>query len=307
MKPIKLIPAVKDYIWGGTRLRDEYGIKTDLNPVAEAWVLSCHKDGESVASGGEFDGMPLSKIIEKCGSNILGEKAKKFDFFPILVKLIDAKGNLSIQVHPSDDYALKNENQYGKTEMWYVVDCDEGASLYYGFKEKISKEEFKTRIENDTILEVLNKVPVKKGDCFFIESGTIHAIGEGLLIAEIQQNSNLTYRVYDYGRVGADGKPRELHVEKALKVTTLDKPTHKYGKLESNILASCKYFTAELLEVVNTAKINVTNDSFVSFICIEGEGEIDSTAFTKGESIFIPANSGEVTVRGNAKLILSKV
>ena len=307
MKPIKLKPAVKDYIWGGTRLRDEYGIETDLNPVAEAWVLSCHKDGESVALGGEFDGMPLSRIIKKCGVDILGENSKKFDFFPILVKLIDAKGNLSIQVHPSDEYALEHEGQYGKTEMWYVVDCDEGASLYYGFKEKISKEEFKARIENDTILEVLNKVPVQKGDCFFIESGTIHAIGEGLLIAEIQQNSNLTYRVYDYGRVGADGKPRELHVEKALKVTTLDKPTHKYGKVDSNCLASCKYFTSELLDVNGTAKITVAADSFVSFICLEGKGEIEGVEFKKGESIFIPANSGEVTVIGNAKLILSKV
>lgn len=307
MKPIKLKPAVKDYIWGGTRLRDEYGIKTDLNPVAEAWVLSCHKDGESIADGGEFHGMTLTSIIEKCGLDILGEKAKQFDFFPILVKLIDAKGNLSIQVHPSDEYALEHEGQYGKTEMWYVVDCDEGASLYYGFKEKISKEEFKARIENDTILEVLNKVPVQKGDCFFIESGTIHAIGEGLLIAEIQQNSNLTYRVYDYGRVGADGKPRELHIEKALKVTTLNEPTHKYGKLDTNLLAECKYFTSEILELQNTAKINVTSDSFVNLLCLEGEGQIDDVKFKKGESIFIPAGLGELELNGNAKLILSKV
>lgn len=307
MYPIKLAPALKDYLWGGTRLKTEYNIETDLDPVAEAWVLSAHKDGESVAINGEFKGLTLSEIIEKTGGEILGSKAKEFEFFPILVKLIDAKGNLSIQVHPSDEYALKNEGQYGKTEMWYIVDCEENAYLYYGFNREISKEEFKTRIENNTLLEVLNKVPVKKGDCFFIESGTLHAICEGILIAEIQQNSNLTYRIYDYGRVGADGKPRELHIDKALKVTTTAPPTVAYGTPESDTLASCKYFTAEKLDIDGECEIEVGSDSFKNLLCLEGNATINDVEITKGESVFLPANMGAVKISGKANLIVSKV
>ena len=307
MYPIKLAPALKDYLWGGTRLKTEYNIETDLDPVAEAWVLSAHKDGESVAINGEFKGLTLSEIIEKTGGEILGSKAKEFEFFPILVKLIDAKGNLSIQVHPSDEYALKNEGQYGKTEMWYIVDCEENAYLYYGFKREISKEEFKTRIENNTLLEVLNKVPVKKGDCFFIESGTLHAICEGILIAEIQQNSNLTYRIYDYGRVGADGKPRELHIDKALKVTTTAPPTVAYGTPESDTLASCKYFTAEKLDIDGECEIEVNSESFKNLLCLEGNATINDVEITKGESVFLPANMGAVKISGKANLLVSRV
>lgn len=307
MYPIKLAPALKDYLWGGTRLKTEYNMKTDLDPVAEAWVLSAHKDGESVALNGEYQGLTLSKIIEKTGGEILGSKAKEFEFFPILVKLIDAKGNLSIQVHPSDEYALSQEGQYGKTEMWYIVDCDENAYLYYGFNREISKEEFRTRIENNTLLEVLNKVPVKKGDCFFIESGTLHAICEGILIAEIQQNSNLTYRIYDYGRVDANGNPRELHIDKALKVTTTAPPTVAYGKPTSNTLASCKYFTAEKLDVDDVCEIEVTEESFQNLLCLEGTASVDGVEITKGESIFLPANMGKVKISGKANLIVSKV
>lgn len=307
MYPIKLAPTLKDYLWGGTRLKTEYNMKTDLDPVAEAWVLSAHKDGESVAVNGEFKGLTLSEIIEKTNGEILGSKAKEFEFFPILVKLIDAKGNLSIQVHPSDEYALKNEGQYGKTEMWYIVDCEENAYLYYGFNREISKEEFKTRIENNTLLEVLNKVPVKKGDCFFIESGTLHAICEGILIAEIQQNSNLTYRIYDYGRVDANGNPRELHIDKALKVTTTAPPTVAYGKSTSNLLASCKYFTAEKLDVDGVCEIEVGSESFKNLLCLEGTATVDGVEITKGESVFLPANIGKVKINGKANLIVSKV
>lgn len=307
MYPIKLKPATKDYIWGGRRLKDDYGIKCDGDVLAEAWVLSCHKDGQSIAQNGEFAGLTLSEIIEKCGKGILGENCNKFEFFPILVKLIDAKGNLSVQVHPSDEYALKNEGQYGKTEMWYVVDCDEGANLYYGFKHKISKEEFKKRIEDNTLLEVLNCVNVHKGDCFFIKSGTIHAIGEGILIAEIQQNSNLTYRVYDYGRIGADGKPRQLHIDKALKVTSLDRPDVPYGKPKDNNLASCKYFTSDILKVTESDKFSVDGSSFVSLVCLSGNAEVSGVQVTRGESLFIPANFGEVKIKGNAEFIRSRV
>lgn len=305
MYPIKLKPATKDYIWGGNKLREKYGIDADTEIIAEAWVLSCHKDGQSVAQNGEYAGLTLSEIIEKCGKGILGTNCEKFEFFPILIKLIDACGNLSVQVHPSDDYALKNEGQYGKTEMWYVVDCEEGASLYYGFNRDITEQEFKERIENDTLLEVLNRVEVHKGDCFFIKSGTIHAIGEGILIAEIQQNSNLTYRVYDYGRVGADGKPRELHIDKALKVTTLSAPDVSYGQPEGNTLASCKYFTSDIIDG-NTA-FCVDEKSFVSLLLIDGSAEVEGVSLSAGESLFIPANYGEVKITGSAKIIRSRV
>jgi len=307
MYPMKLSPALKDYIWGGDRLKREYGIKTDMDIVAEAWVLSCHPDGPSVVENGEFKGMTLPQVLEKLGDNALGDNAKKFEFFPILVKLIDAKANLSIQVHPSDEYALKYEGQYGKTEMWYVVDCDEGAYLYYGFDHEITPKEFKERIGNNTICDVLNKVPVKKGDCFFIESGTIHAIAEGLLIAEIQQNSNLTYRVYDYGRVGADGKPRELHVGKAQKVTSLTAPTVPYGQPKTSRLAECKYFTTDLEDINSSSEITVGPDSFLNILCLEGNLKIEELEINPGESVFIPANTGKITIYGFGRIIKSKV
>ena len=212
MAVFRLTPAFKDYIWGGTRLRDEYGKKCDYDKVAESWELSCHKDGASVVADGEDKGFTLAEYIDKHGKAVLGTDCEKFENFPILIKLIDAKDNLSVQVHPDNEYALRVEGEYGKTEMWYIVDCDEGATLLYGFKHEISKEEFAERIADNTLLEVTNAVPVKKGDVFFIQAGTLHAIGKGILIAEIQQNSNTTYRIYDYGRVGKDGKPRELHL-----------------------------------------------------------------------------------------------
>lgn len=185
MKAIKLNPAFKDYLWGGTKLRDEYGKKCDLDKVAESWELSCHKDGCSVVADGEYAGLTLPQYIEKAGKAVLGTDCEKFEYFPILIKLIDAKQNLSVQVHPDNDYAMRVEGEYGKTEMWYVVGCEPGAGLLYGFKHEISKEEFRRRIEDNTLLEVTNRVEVHPGDVFFIEAGTLHAIGEGILIAEI--------------------------------------------------------------------------------------------------------------------------
>ena len=225
MAILKLTPSCKDYLWGGSRLRTDFGIRSDLEPLAEAWVLSCHPDGPSYLP----DGTTLAYYVA-AHPEALGTDCAKFEQFPILTKFIDASKNLSIQVHPSNDYALKNEHQYGKTEMWYVLDCVPGAYLYYGFTHEISKEEFAERIKNNTLTEVLNAVPVHKGDCFFIPSGTLHTICRGIVVAEVQQNSNVTYRVYDYGRVGADGKPRALHIEKALDVTRRTPPQkHDFG------------------------------------------------------------------------------
>jgi mannose-6-phosphate isomerase len=258
---------------------------------------------------GAFAGCTLYELIERFGADITGKSGAPADF-PLLIKLIDAKQNLSVQVHPNDEYALKVEGEYGKTEMWYVVDCEKGAYLYYGFKEQISKEDFKNAIDNNTLTDILNKVNVKKGDCFFIESGTVHAIGAGLLIAEIQQNSNTTYRVYDYGRVGADGKPRELHTEKALQVTVTAPPNAPVIHNTSDAvttLADCDYFKVRRLNVNGGAELLVDESSFSSLLCVEGNAEIDGIGVVPGDCLFIPAGYGSVTVLGNAQLIESRV
>lgn len=320
MYPIKLKPAFKDYLWGGTRLRDDFGKDCDFDKIAESWELSCHKDGNSVVADGEFAGLTLAQYIEKEGKSVLGTNCEKFENFPILIKLIDAKDNLSVQVHPNNEYAQRVEGEYGKTEMWYVVDCDEGASLLYGFKHNITKEEFRERIENNTLLEVTNSVPVKKGDVFFIEAGTLHAIGKGILIAEIQQNSNTTYRIYDYGRVGKDGKPRELHVEKAKEVTNLvppkypttaqGAPTAIEGGKET-LLRSCEYFNVNKLELDGTTKLTAGEGSFNSLLVLDGAFEIaagpEKTSAKKGDSLFITAGTGEYTVTGKGTIILTDI
>lgn len=306
MYTLKLKPALKDYLWGGTRLKTEYKMESDLEKVAEAWVLSTHKDGPSVVLNGELCGKTLTEAVEVFGADCLGENGKKFSYFPILIKLIDARDDLSVQVHPNDEYALKVEGEYGKTEMWYIVDCEEGAALYYGFKEEISKEEFRKKIADNTITDVLNRVPVKKGDVFFIPSGTIHAIGRGILIAEIQQNSNTTYRVCDYGRLGADGKPRPLHIDKAVEVTNLTPPPESKD-LSSGTLAECEYFKVRLFSTDKQKEIEVDNASFVSLLCLEGEVSFDGVTLVKGDCAFIPANRGKITFKGSATLIESRV
>ncbi|MBR1392498.1 MAG: class I mannose-6-phosphate isomerase [Ruminococcus sp.] len=314
MAIFRLEPAFKDYIWGGTRLRDDFGKNCDYDKVAESWELSCHKDGPSVVATGEDKGLTLQQYIDKHGKEVLGSKGAAFENFPILIKLIDAKDNLSVQVHPNNEYALRVEGEYGKTEMWYVVDCDEGAELLYGFKHEISKEEFAQRIANNTLLEVTNNVPVHKGDVFFIEAGTLHAIGKGILIAEIQQNSNTTYRIYDYGRVGKDGKPRELHVEKAKDVTRLapakqypETPVEQLDGYTSKLMASCDYFTTRVMDVSDKAELTADSDSFASLLFLEGEGTVEGIPFKKGDSFFVTAGHGKFVIDGKCRTILTKV
>ena len=252
---LRLSPAFKDYIWGGSIIKEKFGI-SDMDKVAEAWVLSTHKDGQSVVVNGVLMGKSLSEAVEALGERALGEKAAAFEMFPQMLKIIDAEQSLSIQVHPSDEYALENEGQYGKTEMWYILDAKEGAGIYYGVKKECTKEQLRKAIDENKIEDVLRFVPCKKGESYFIPSGTIHAIGAGLLIAEIQQNSNVTYRVYDFGRVGADGKPRELHTEKALLVSNLT-PMKDEAKKSAEIikdgtktlLSTCEYFEAVKLDI----------------------------------------------------------
>ena len=311
MSPFKLSPAFKDYLWGGRKLVSDFNKKCDFEKVAESWELSTHKDGSSIISSGEFCGMSFLDYINKYGKEVLGKNALAFDFFPILIKFIDAKDSLSIQVHPDDEYAMKVEGEYGKTEMWYILDCDEGASLYYGFNREITKEEFLDRIKNNTILEVLNSVPVKKGDVFFIDSGTVHAIGPGIVICEIQQNSNTTYRVYDYDRRDKFGNARELHIEKAADVSVLKPATPPAPYSDKETLAECKYFTVKK-SLVNCSRTFYTdNNCFTSVIVVDGFGTLKMNDteldISKGDSIFIPAQNGEYTVSGNADLIISRV
>lgn len=309
--PIKLSPAFKDYLWGGRKLVTDFNKKCDYDKVAESWELSTHKDGSSIICGGDLDGMLFSEYVDKYGAEVLGTNAFKFDFFPILIKFIDAKDNLSIQVHPDDEYALKNEGEYGKTEMWYILDCEDGAGLYYGFQKEISKEEFLERIKNNTILEVLNRVSVKKGDVFFIESGTVHAIGSGIVICEIQQNSNTTYRVYDYDRRDKNGNARELHIEKAAEVSQLKPAKPRNNFSDSETLAECKYFKVKKAIINGSRNFEIDDSCFVSVIVTDGDGTLNindsNISLTKGDSIFIPAQQGTFFVEGNCEIILSKV
>ncbi len=304
MYPLILKAPLKDYIWGGTKLKDEYGFKSELERVAEAWVVSCHEDGKCEVINGEMAGKTLNEVLDIWGKDALGDICEGFDSFPILVKLIDAKDRLSVQVHPSDEYARKNEGDNGKTEMWYVVDCDEGAKLVYGFNRSITKDEFSRKISDNTLDEVLNYVNVHKGDIFFIKSGTVHAIGKGILIAEIQENSNVTYRVSDYGRLGADGKPRALHIDKAVEVASLEPSSVPYGNVGSTEvidggkatvreLASCEYFTAKAIKL-DGAEISIpSGKGFASLVVLEGEVTLvccgESYNLKKGGSVFIPA------------------
>ena len=317
MEILKLNPVFKDYIWGGTRLRDDFGLKTDINPVAEGWMLACHKDGMNTIDGGEYDGKTLESVIKEGGkSKIAGTNSEKFPYFPVLIKLIDAKDNLSVQVHPDNEYAARVEHEFGKTDMWYVLDAAPGATLIYGFKNKIGKEEFKQAIESNTLLDVLNVVEVKKGDMFFIEAGTVHAIGKGALIAEIQQNSNSTYRVYDYGRLGKDGKPRELHIQKAIDVSKTEPAkygTKPFGKKEEisggtrQMLTECPLFSVYNYELCGKIELNANEESFNHILVVDGSGKIGGREFKKGDSFFVPANYGNYEIDGNGEFILTKV
>lgn len=313
MALLKLRPSYKDYLWGGHRLVEKYNKEFDGDILAESWELSCHPDGPSYISNGSYAGKTLQEYIDQEGKKVLGSNCQKFEEFPILAKFIDAKDNLSIQVHPDNEYALKNEGQYGKTEMWYIMDCEEGAFLYYGFKKEVSKEEFEERIKTDTLLEVLNAVPVQKGDVLFIEAGTIHAIGKGIVIAEIQQNSNVTYRVYDFGRVGKDGKKRELHIDKAVEVTNRV-PISRKNTCYPHV-ASCDYFTVDCLnmdgKLMSRMKGSVNEDSFVSILIMEGEGTIscgeEEIPYRKGDSFFMSAESGEYEINGKCEALITTV
>ena len=301
MKALQLTPACKDYLWGGQRLKTDFGVQSDLDPLAEAWVLSCHPDGPSLLPDGTTLADYLAAHPEAAGTH-----CEPFENFPVLIKLIDAKNDLSIQVHPSDAYALEHEHQYGKTEMWVVLAAEPGAFLYYGFDHEITKEEFARRIRENTLTEVLHAAPVQKGDVFFIPSGTLHAICKGIVIAEVQQNSNVTYRVYDYGRVGADGKPRALHIEQALAVTDL-RPAPALDFAPH--LGQCAYFTTDLRRAPFGETVDET--SFAALLVTEGTGTLamdgETMPLAAGDCLFVPAGSGTFQVEGDCSVLVTRV
>ena len=288
----KLIPECKDYVWGGSKLKSEYGKQTQNEICAESWELSFHKDGLTRVEGGKA----LAEVVHK---NELGSNLKDFEFFPALNKFIDAKQNLSVQVHPSDIYALKNEGSYGKTEMWYIVEAEEGAGIYLGFNRDVTKEEYEQAIKENKLTDILNFYEVKAGECYFIPSGTVHAIGAGCLIYEVQQNSNITYRVYDYGR------GREVHVEKALAVSNLNK--HENITLNGEALGVSKYFTVKKLSVSGDKSLKTDGKTFYFLTVVKGSGSIGGLAVQKGDSLFVSANHGEYELSGEMEIITTQI
>ena len=319
MQPVKMKPYVSATIWGGRRLIGEYGVQTDKENAAEAWVLSCHPNGCGVIAGSALDGRTLRSVYEEDPS-ICGTRGAKFREFPILIKFIDARDNLSIQVHPDEEYARRVEHGAGKTECWYILDADEGAQLALGFKRAIDRETFRASIADNTLMDYVQKVDVHKGDFFFIESGTLHAICKGVLLAEVQQNSDTTYRVYDYDRRGADGKPRALHVDKAVDVTNTTPYTPvvpseadkaRFNTPQRTLLTCCELFSVCRVDCRGEYADAVTAESFVSLLVLEGSGTFTcgKTAFPlcKGESVFIPAGAGDYAVRGEIELLETRI
>lgn len=303
MRIEKLYPACMDNLWGGTKLKERYGKVTDKNPCAESWEFSFHPDGPTRLQSGKT-------LCEDVSPAELGTNLTDFDRFPTLIKFIDAAQDLSIQVHPSDDFALKHENSLGKTEMWYVVEADEGAGLYLGFKESITKEEYEAAIREKRLTDLLNFYEVKQGDVYFIPSGTIHAIAKGCLICEIQQNSNLTYRVYDYGRVDKNGKERELHVDRALQVTNLDAytPTNlRASTNEGELIGINKYFTVSRLEIGEKKTFSCDCGSFRVLTCVKGSGTLNDIKVEQGDSYFLSACDESVILDGNMTVIISSI
>ena len=308
MEPLKLGMITKKIIWGGERLAREYGKGTPGEKIAESWELTDRADGVNTIVGGTFDGMLLSDYLNAHKDEV--KKGWDGERFPLLIKLIDAEADLSIQVHPDDEYAAEHTTDLGKTEMWYIVDAAPDARIIYGLKKKYSAAEVRAAIENGTLEELMNYVPIKKGETYFIPSGMVHAICRGILIAEIQQNSNITYRVYDYNRRGADGKLRELHVDDALAVIDkIEDPSavRADANEELGIIAKCGYFTVYHFEKAFT--MTATEESFVHLLCLGGEAVITWNGgemnIKKGESVYIPAGFGEFAVSEGADIVVS--
>lgn len=326
-KPFLLKPAGKDYLWGGNRLNDDFSKGIELLPLAETWECSTHPDGPSIVASGEYTGQSLVDVLKEhpefLGSHPLMAESAKRGELPVLIKFIDAKKDLSVQVHPDDAYAMKNENgSLGKTEMWYVMDAAKDAELIYGFYRDIDKETLRKSLQEGSVEKYLQKIKIKKDDVFFIEAGTVHAIGAGALIAEIQENSNLSYRLYDYNRVDKNGKKRELHIDKALDVVSVKRSAEPRQPLRvlhykrgaaSEFLCRCKYFQVER-QIINTercrsmAEFQTDGNSFQVLLCLKGCGSIleeggEMLNFFKGDCIFVPADSVLLKLHGKAQFL----
>ena len=323
MYPLKFRPILKSMVWGGEKIAPFKSISTDQHNIGESWELSGVKGNESVVANGEYAGKTISEMIREFKGSLIGKSnwEKTGEEFPLLIKFIDAKQDLSIQVHPDDELAARRHNgSKGKTEMWYVVDTDPGAHLIKKKKKAITPDEYVERVNNNTITDVLEDFSLQPGDVFFLPAGRIHSIGSGSFIAEIQQTSDITYRIYDFGRLGLDGKPRELHTELAkdaidYKVYPDYKTHYTKSKDKENVLVDCKYFTTSLYELDKEYTLDLKAlDSFLIMICIGGEGTVtDSEGNTetlrKGETILIPASTESVKVvpEGNIQFLTSYV
>lgn len=314
-EPLRLKPCLRSYLWGGTRLREEYH-KTGAGIIAESWELSVRSDGPTLIGSGAHCGESLADILCAAPAGMAGTRCGIAPF-PLLIKLIDAQKDLSVQVHPSDAAACREKGEQGKTEMWYVVDCEPESTLFLGFSRAVTPDELRQRAQDGTICEVLNRVAVHPGDVFFVRPGTVHAIGAGILVAEIQQNSDTTFRVYDYNRLGADGKPRQLHLERAIEVMNCAPaqgaadtllPCPPDGVQE---VLTCEYFRVRRAEVKRRIDLSTEGGSFTHLMCVRGGGDIlcggRNYPFRQGDSYFLPAALGEYAVEGDCSLLLSGV
>ena len=315
--PLLFETSLFPIVWGGTRLRQMKGMAPSCEPVGESWEVSAVPGKESVVLNGDLSGKNLRELCLQYGADLLGGAVhRKFaGEFPMLIKFIDAESDLSIQVHPDDSVAMQRHGSMGKTEMWYVVDAKPGTYLYAGFSKSITSEEYRRRVEGGTICEVLAKHPIRMGDAFFIPAGRVHAICGGALIAEVQQSSDITYRIYDYGRMGMDGKPRELHTELAADV--LDYTVHKEYSIsypmelnKANLVCECEFFTVRMQRLTTEILRNLKHyDSFVVYVCMRGECMIgDSVHLKQGYSCLVPASCTEFKItpcgeKGMAELL----
>ena len=317
-EPFLLQPAGKDYLWGGNRLHTLFGKQLPLHPLAETWECSTHPDGCSIVASGIDKGKTLAEVLQQ-HPEFLGTKTSATGDLPVLIKLIDAAKDLSVQVHPDDAYAQQYEHEpNGKTEMWYILEAEPGASLIYGFSKPMQPEQLDTCLKENTILSYLQKIPVKKGDVFLIPAGTVHAIGAGIVLAEIQQRSNLTYRLYDYNRTDATGKKRPLHVEKAKAVIQfsanqppqMKQPMQQKNGYRVQCLCKCPYFCTTLLTIQTACdwtNYQPDSDTFQVLLCISGSGTMqtkeNALSFQNGDCIFLPAHSSMERLTGTAELL----
>ena len=319
LKPFKFEPYLKSVLWGGEKIAKYKGIVTDQHNIGESWEISGVDGHESVVAEGDDKGLNLRQIIEKYKGDLVGNAvyAKYGDTFPLLVKIIDAKGDLSVQVHPDDTLAKARHNSYGKTEMWYIIDAEEGAPIYAGLSKQITPEEYEKLVAENAIMDVIARHDSHAGDLFFLPAGRIHAIGAGNLLAEIQQTSDITYRVYDFDRRDANGNPRELHTEQAkdaIDYTIYPEYKSEYDRngKSATPLVKCQYFDVKREIIDGVSTIDASTDSFMIIMCLDGEATITDnlggvTHVKKGESILVPAVITSMKAEGKATFMTSTV